>query len=231
MVLAGPFAYHHDGLKSVPSLALSNRCEYDVIKEGQPSAPISSLEGIGLGDVETATNGQIQADDRVIKHRGQISHLPQDMREADDDRQYVMSTVSIGDRQSRTIVAGIQTLNSDIRGLPAPTFILKPKKGSSCADQVSVYAEDASAISGSALRHLEVCDHIPNDACGPSLPTTMLATCRIKSNFPKGKALYVIGNKPDQIAFLADWSAMREWRFSPDGYKPANTRKSCPNPF
>lgn len=218
---------------SVPVLAMPGKCRYDVIRSGSNRSVPSSLGGIALGSLDrsslsgTSRHPAMQA----MSGSGETSHFPPKIWETSDDLSHVLSTVSTGNQDGDAVIAGILSANPDVDTPPSPSFILRPKSGSGCADDVTVYAQDASAISESSLEHVEVCNHVPEGSCGPPLPISMLATCRLRSSFPKGKALYLIGKRPHQIAFLADWTAMSESRFGRDGYKPANTRKSCPNPF
>lgn len=218
---------------SVPVLAMPGECRYDVILSGPNHSVPSSLGGVALGSHDhsrpsgTGRHPSMQA----TYGSGETSHFPPKIWETSDDLSHVLSTVSTGDRNGNAVITGILSTNPDIGTPPSPSFILRPRPGSNCGDDVMVYAQDASAISKSSLEHVEACNHIPEGSCGPPLPISMLATCRLRSSFPKGKALYLIGKRPHQIAFLADWTAMSESRFGRDGYKPANTRKSCPNPF
>lgn len=232
-LLAGAALYGIRLDSSVPVLAMPGRCQYDLIYSGSNRNVPSSLAGVALGSPNRSDLSRTSRDSSIqaMPGRGEMSHSPPEIRQPSDNLSYVLSTVATGGRNGDALIAGIQSANPDLDTLPSPSFILRPKPGSSCADDVTVYAQDASAISESSLEHVEVCNHIPEGSCGPSLPINMLATCRLRSSFPKGKALYVIGKKPHQIAFLADWTAMTDWRFSPDSYKPANTRKSCPSPF
>lgn len=233
VLLVGAGLYRDRATKAMPNLAVPGKCEYDLIYSGSRQRPPTSLAGITLGAPEQLA--PVRSGQKSIastnKGRGERSYYLQTMMEGNDSGSYVMSTVSTGDQNGRRVIAGIHALNPVIEDLPVPSFILRPKHGSNCAGDVAVYAQDQSAISATALKHAESCDYVPVDSCGPSLPIIMMATCRMRSEFPKGKALYVIGKKHNQTAFLADWSAMTEWRFDPTTYRPANRRRECPNPF
>jgi len=222
---------------SIPAFINSGGCRYQIVEQGSLTIPEASLNGIPLGG--SGRTLPIAGKDTAALHspmrmenRGRISRTLR-IHEASDQGPYVGMTIWAGGPEGTSIIAGMQVMHLRASSLSPPTFRLRPEKGSNCDNNVSVYANDESSISEKAMNHIEACDYVPPRSCGPKLPITMLMTCRLRSSFPKGRALYVVSSSDgtDTTSTLVDWDMMTAWRFDSSAYEPANPRRTCRSPF
>ena len=221
----------------IPSFALTDSCEYDVTDRGPMTNPPEGLRGVMLG--RTQRSFSMRNDGPGYPHpatgmqgRGETSKI--DMTHSSvDEGPYVSRTEATGDPAGRRVIAAVVASHFEPEGRHRPTMTLLSRRGSSCDVTVRVYANDASATSAWAMDHIDRCDYVPPASCGPRLPVWMLLTCRIRSNFPKGRALYVVSSNDgtDVGSTIVDWDMMTAWRFDASSYRPANMRRECGNPF
>jgi hypothetical protein len=221
----------------IPSFALTGSCEYDVTDRGPMTNPPISLQGVMLGQSQRSFSIQNDGPEYPypaarMERRGEISRVGVLHRNVDDGA-YVGRTEATGDPAGRRVIAAVVASRYKPEGWHRPTMTLHSRRGSGCGMTVKVYANDPSATSASAMDHMDRCDYVPPASCGPKRPLWMLLTCRMRSNFPKGRALYVVSSNDgtDVGSTLVDWDMMTAWRFDASSYRPANMRRKCDNPF
>ena len=232
--LASLAAYaSRDTAKAVPFYEYQG-CLYDIIHVGPLQKPDAQVTDMRLGEAEHDLAIRRDTDPKAIpslimNHKGEAFHSEGSLY---DDQDGVSTLIySSGDANDRRVVSGIQTKTTETK-TRSPSFILRSRNRTvNCVQRVRVYAEDASAISHRAILNVEQCTAPTIPSCDHDRAFHLPLTCRMRSNFPKGRALYVATNDGRTTATLVDWSTMVDWRFDDSSYQPYSRPRTCVDPF